>query len=128
MVLETLTLARVTLATTLDRSSSSSSDYKVTREAVAHVFRENHARLSDRFGGANASDLCQQLFSKSLLSVPVYKMVLESPRHITQAFLECGNAIYDDPSKLNDFLNILEGEKIFVPIAETLRDGEEGFK
>ncbi len=98
-------------------------------KAVVDVLRASHAELCNSFRH-NAVDLCAEIFSKKLLSAAVYGMVLESPaKYINTALLECANNIanvgrgYYDPSKLDDFLNILGKDPVFAPIAEKLRNG-----
>ena len=93
-------------------------------EIVSDVLREYLAKLTRFFGGPNAKPLCSQLYSKKLLSATVYQMVLESPMYINQALLESAGLITGN-ARLDDFLGILE-EDAFAPIAEEIRNGEEG--
>ena len=95
-------------------------------EFVAQVFREYHARLMKCFGGLNAGWLCSELYSKELLSYPVYDMVLESPKNISKALLESAEAITasHDNAKLYSFLNILKEESVFIPLADNMINGK----
>ncbi len=101
---------------------------KFNGEFLENILRKHHGKLCEYFGTSEqATWLAVHLYSESLLSVPIYKAILDCPTKISKALLDVQRVVRNIPEKVTGLVEILEKDsvtaKFLSPIISELVSG-----
>ena len=84
---------------------------------AAEVIQENFPTLLE----IDAKWLANHLFSKKLLSQPIFRKVMDSSENLSLALLESSKFMKSNGEKFNDFLLILHNELAYESLVTSLK-------